>query len=1210
MHDDSQPPDPIRSARDEVVSPSVRPADTRTPGERPGDVIDRYKLLQEIGEGGMGSVWMAEQKVPVSRKVALKIIKLGMDTKEVVARFEAERQALALMDHPGIAKVLDGGSTATGRPFFVMELVKGIPITQYCDEQKLPLRERLELFAKVCEAIQHAHHKGIIHRDVKPSNVLVTLHDGTPLPKVIDFGIAKATSAELTQRTMFTQFAQMIGTPEYMAPEQAAHSALDVDTRADVYSLGVLLYELLTGTKPFEITKVLEKGYQELLRTIREDDPAKPSTRVSTLGEEGTTVAGRRHLALDKLRSKLRGDLDWIVMKALEKDRTRRYETANGLAMDVHRYLRGDAVLAAPPTASYRFRKFVRRNRGTVAAVCLVAAALVLGVIGTAWQATIASDRAEAALSAEGEARLARDAAQARAAELEQVSDFQARMLAQIDQMTLGSQLSAAVNRRFVVALQKADVSEDQRKQRIDAFRQDWLLVNATDVALAFIDEAILQPALQAISEEFQTQPRVEARLQDSLARSYHLFGLFEQARPVQEAALATRRRVLGVEHPETIASLNNTARLLTDAGDYVAAEPLIRDVMEKARRVLGQDHPDTIICISNMALLLQLQGRLVEAEPYFHEALERSRRVLGNDHPTTMHALNNVALFLQASGRYAEAEQPYRETLERRRRILGEEHPDTLISMSNLGTLLQQMGVFDGAETYFREALEKYRRVRGEDHPSTASAILHLAGALRSAGKLGAAVAFCREGVEKRRRALGEEHPHTIASLNNLGAMLEAQGNAAAAEPLFRETLEKSRRVLGEDHPETINAGNNLGYVLHRLGDHANAERHLVAALATSRRVLGPDHPETVRIVNNLGGVYIFLGRLDAAEPLLREAAGKNGRILGEQHPTTLRTINNLASVYLSRQRFTEAEAMLREVVELSRVLRGGEHPETLMSTNNLGRALQAQGKLVEAESLFAGTVTSSLRALGEPHPITAMLLHHHAEILHKLGRHEEAIPAARRAHDLYGQHLDWPPGEADHAATVLATVLRDVGRLEEALATQRQHLAAVRKATPRANERLSNHLATHGISLVQHGTLEALLEAEATLRECLQIRLEVLPDDWRVPNTRSMLGAALTLIAQRDTSLTAERRASHLREAERLVLDGFEGLKNNEAVPAPAPGRDRRREALERVLLLYETWDRIEPGAGYDAKATEWRRQLDVPAADAPARVKRDGE
>jgi non-specific serine/threonine protein kinase/serine/threonine-protein kinase len=356
-----------------------------TAGERAGDTIGHYKLLQELGEGGMGTVWMADQLEPVRRKVALKVIKLGMDSKQVVVRFEAERQALALMDHPGIAKVLDGGMTAGGRPYFVMELVKGVPITDFCDESKLGIRARLDLFRDVCAAVQHAHQKGIIHRDLKPSNVIVTLHDGKPVPKVIDFGIAKATNQELTQKTLFTEYAQILGTPEYMAPEQAAMSGLDVDTRADIYSLGVLLYELLTGTKPFELKTLLDRGYEEILRTIREVDPPRPSTRASTGHDDTGRISLARQLAEGQLGRALRGDLDWIVVKAMEKDRARRYETANGFAEDIRRFLEDEPVTASPPSAVYRIGKFVKRHRGPVAAAAVTLLVLVAGVVGTAW---------------------------------------------------------------------------------------------------------------------------------------------------------------------------------------------------------------------------------------------------------------------------------------------------------------------------------------------------------------------------------------------------------------------------------------------------------------------------------------------------------------------------------------------------------------------------------------------------------------------------------------------------------------------------------------------------------------------------------------------------------------------------------------------------------------------------------------------------------
>jgi serine/threonine protein kinase len=346
--------------------------------EGPGTRIGHYKLLQRIGEGGGGVVYMAEQEEPVRRRIALKIIKLGMDTKNVIARFEAERQALAMMDHPNIARVLDAGATDTGRPFFVMELVRGMKITEYCDQNKLDTIQRLKLFVQICQAIQHAHQKGIIHRDIKPSNILVTLHDGVPVPKVIDFGIAKATEVRLTDKTLFTAYEQFIGTPAYMSPEQAEMSGLDVDTRSDIYSLGVLLYELLTGRTPFDPTKLLEFGLDELRRTLREREPQRPSTILTTLqGDELTRTARSRQAEPPKLISSLRGDLDWIVMKALEKDRSRRYETANGFAMDIQRHLNNEPVIARPPSRLYRFQKLVRRNKVVFAAASIVTLALI-----------------------------------------------------------------------------------------------------------------------------------------------------------------------------------------------------------------------------------------------------------------------------------------------------------------------------------------------------------------------------------------------------------------------------------------------------------------------------------------------------------------------------------------------------------------------------------------------------------------------------------------------------------------------------------------------------------------------------------------------------------------------------------------------------------------------------------------------------------------
>ncbi len=838
--------------------------------EGPGTRIGPYKLLQLIGEGGFGSVFMAEQERPVARKVALKIIKLGMDTRAVIARFEAERQALAMMDHPNIARVLDVGATETGRPFFVMDLVKGDPIAEYCDKNNLSITDRLELFSQVCNAVQHAHTKGIIHRDIKPSNILVSTQDGRPSAKVIDFGIAKATASKLTEKTLFTEHKALIGTPEYMSPEQAEGS-LDIDTRTDVYSLGVLLYELLTGSTPFTSGELRSAAFGEIQRIIREVEPPRPSTRLSQNTDTLASVAARRKTDPKKLGLVVRGELDWIVMKALEKDRARRYETANGLALDVRRYLAGEAVVAAPPSRAYRARKFVRRNRGIVVTGSAVGAALLVGLAAFAWQASIARqqrDLAVAARLAADEQKMAADQAKERAVaaeaeakqraeDVQKVADFQAAMLGKIDMARAGLVLSELTRARLGAALVKSGAEEGERGRESAAFEGTWSRVDAIDVCRGLIDRTVLSPAIAVIDREFKDRPALNAKLRDAVANQFYQVGLYERAAELEAAALATRRRALGDDHPETLDSMSNLGLMQLDAGRRGEAEPLFREVLERRQRVQGPNDPRTLSAINSMGSFLRDKGDLKEAEKFYREGWEKRKAVLGEDDPATVESLSNVGLIAYDLGRYEEAERFHREALEKDRKRLGDSDPETLGTLNNLALALAHQDKHAEAESANREAAEKRRKVLGEDHPSTLESLGNLSVNLMTQEKWAEAEKIMREVWDVRRRTLGPEHPSTLTSINNLGAALQRMRKFTEAEPLLQQALAGRRRVLGPDHHHTLISMFNVGYILANLQRTEEAEAMFLECERRRERVLGKDHPHTIATVKVLVSLY-----------------------------------------------------------------------------------------------------------------------------------------------------------------------------------------------------------------------------------------------------------------------------------------------------------------------------------------------------------------
>jgi len=636
---------------------------------QPGDRVGRYKLLQQIGEGGCGVVFMAEQEEPIRRKVALKVIKLGMDTKSVIARFEAERQALALMDHPNIAKVLDAGATETGRPYFVMELVRGVRITDYCDQQKLTTRARLDLFMQVCHAIQHAHQKGIIHRDIKPSNILVTLHDGVPVPKVIDFGIAKATSGQrLTDKTLFTAFEQFIGTPAYMSPEQAEMSGLDIDTRSDIYSLGVLLYELLTGKTPFDAREMMAAGFEAMIRTIREKEPVKPSTRLSAMADvDVITVASHRQTEPGRLTTLLRGDLDWIVMKALEKDRTRRYDTANGFALDIKRFLADELVSAAAPSAAYRFSKFARRNKTALGVAAAIAVILIAATATSTWQAIRATRERNAKEKARQEA--------------EAISRFLAEVFQSLNPAHRGGGRTNTVADSLDASTAKLEKDLSLQPERRASLQS---VIGATYYALGLYHEAIALQQNVLTHDRTTVGPKHPSTLtaMHNLATSYFSAGRRDEAIKLQEEVLTLRRKVLGPEHPKTLTAMGNVATSYFHAGHRDEACKLREEVLTVSGKVLGPEHPDTLFAMGNLATSYSDAGRWDEALKLREEALPLSRKVNGPEHPDTLGAMNDLAVTYHDAGWRHEALKLREEVLPLSRKVLGPEHAHTLTAM------------------------------------------------------------------------------------------------------------------------------------------------------------------------------------------------------------------------------------------------------------------------------------------------------------------------------------------------------------------------------------------------------------------------------------------------------------------------------------------------------------------------------------------------
>ena len=934
--------------------------------------IGPYRLIDKLGEGGMGTVYLAEQREPVQRQVALKLIKTGMDTAQVLARFEAERQALALMNHVNVAAVFEAGSSASGRPYFAMEYVPGAEITKHCDQRELDFRGRIELFLQVCDGVLHAHQKGIIHRDLKPSNILIKSAQGQPATaKIIDFGVAKSLQRKLGYLTAHTLLGSFVGTPTYSSPEQINSNSGDVDTRADIYSLGVVLYELLAGVTPYSEAALASKSPLELSRMLSSQDPPPLLSRFASLDEPSETVIAQcRSMSIAQMKQTLGSDLSWIVAKCLERDPNERYASVLELEKDLKRWLENRPVEARPITWTYRVRKMVRRNWGAVSVAAAVALALILATTAS----VISFVRAERARE-----------------EAEQVADFQAKQMRNMDPAAMG----LGLREEFLKAVQQRGVQQglsaaalETRQQQIQELIDG---LSFTDLGVSQLDRYYLNPALAAIESDFSESPLLQAKLWNSVLAIQESMGHYQAALDVQERVLAQYRQFLGDNALPTIIAIRTRAELRNELSQIGEAESDFRLAAAAARENLGREHRETLETACALGSFLAENSRFEEGLPMLREALEKTRQILGKNDPQTLRCIGSLASALFYRGEIESALVLEKEALETNSLIFGAKSQEVIQSKMDLASVLGSIHEFEQAEKYAREALSQARASLGDQHPLTLNAMDISASVAGKLGQLDDAEKLYREALHGSVELLGKHDLTTLHYHSNLANTLNKQCRFREAELASREVLNGYQQTVGLDNLNATFTMSTLARSLVSSGKFDEGISQLQNSLSIRQKLLGVEDPRTLQSQADLASGFHVAGRLDEAEAMFSKTVLSMDRALGAKAAATLRTRSEFARLINARGRNAQAESEFREILAEQGKLSGDNKLSFFDTVGQLSAVLRAQNKLTEALSLGQQMMAAGEQVRNNNYEFGLLQLNH-AHTLAKLRRFAEA--------------------------------------------------------------------------------------------------------------------------------------------------------------------------------------------------------------------------